>query len=53
MFDNVRFQHYPVAAKSYRSDRLQPVSAVAKPNLNVRSSLELGLLRRSKGQRAG
>ena len=33
--------------------RFQPVSAAAKPNLNVRSSLELGLLRRSKGQRAG
>jgi len=50
---NVWKPHYPVAAQSFPSDRFQPVSAAAKPNLNVRSSLELGLLRRSKGQRAG
>jgi len=50
---NVRFQHYPVAANPARSDRFQPVSAVARPNLNVRASLEHGLLRCSKGQRAG
>ena len=49
----VHFQHYAVAAKPFRSDRFQPFLAVARPNLNVRSPPEHGLLRCSKGQRAG
>jgi len=50
---NVWKPHYPVAAQSFPSDRFQPFCAVARTGLGVRSSPELGLLRRSKGQRAG
>ena len=47
----VHFQHYAVAAKPFRSDRFQPFFAVARPHLNVRSSIEPGLLQCSKGRK--
>jgi hypothetical protein len=46
-------QHCQMIAKFTRNDRFQPVSAVARPDLNVCSGPDSTLLRRSKGQSSG